>query len=217
MQPCDVFLHLQLECRGGWGLNRWCSHTWKGVCASVILWGRACPPLPLRGILYFSLGEKYTFIVLHHWDLGAICFRYNHNLTSKISYTCSSSFLILVLQSCCVASSLSRFRAQPNVFSFSEGFPLASPVSEIAFPCSFISSCSSYVLHSTNHSLRLEMYLSAVRGSVFPVVGKSSQHVNLVQLSHRYILGSWNSIWHIVGTQQWPLLKLINIFVKDPK
>ena len=92
MQPCDVFLHLRLECRGGCDLNRWCSHTWKGVCASVIFWGRASPPLPLRGILYFSLGEKYTFIVLHHWDLGAICFRYNHNLTNKISYACSSFF-----------------------------------------------------------------------------------------------------------------------------
>lgn len=31
MQPCDVFLHLRLECRGGCDLNRWCSHTWKGV------------------------------------------------------------------------------------------------------------------------------------------------------------------------------------------
>ena len=116
-----------------------------------------------------------------------------------------------------MASSLSRFRAQPNVHSFSEGFPLTSPVSEIAFHCSFISDCSSCVLHSTNHSLRLEMYLSTVHGSVFPVVWKFSRHVNLVQLTHHYILGSWNSIWHIVGTQQWPLLKLINIFLKDPK
>lgn len=185
------------------------------VCALVILWGRTCPPLPLRGILYFSLGEKYSVIVLHHWDLGAICFRYNHNLTKSLTLALPL-FLILFPQSCCVASSLSRFRAQPNVHSFSEGFPLTSPVSEIVFHCSFISSCSSYVLHSTNHSLRLEVYLSTVHGSVFPVVCKFSQHVNLVHLSHHYILGSWNSIWHIVGTQQWPLLKLINIFFKDP-